>query len=493
MDNVTTRDYEGIVFEVPDRPDLVRSPADVLHLVLAGIIVILSVMVVLLFSQTMTEPGGSIVSATEAIPGPIDDIVVLVVAVISVGVPLALVAWVALRQRPVVIVMVVIAAVLAAVSTGLAYLWVLDRPTGNALERATTPFYVLVAVIVAALTVANAVMSHRDRKIAWTSLWIGIVVRLTIVSGLPAVLAIALGLGWAAGSVIRFAFGTPNPSPTGEQIVDALRAVGFEPVRVKAAGVDARGSKPYFVDLDDDRRLFVKTLSKDERSADLLFRGFRAVVLKNLGDEPAFSSLRRAVEHEALAAMVAAAIGVKTPAVRAIRKIGDEDYAMLLAQDAIDGTSLDGVPENQMTDEILVSLWEQVAKLHAKYLAHRDLRLANVFLDLHGDIWMIDFGFSEVSADQVLLDNDVAELVMSTSLVVGAMRAVDVAVRVVGIDALCRASRRMQPITLSGATRAALKEAHGLYDEVLEQVRGVCGMDKIEFDKVSRLMPSLSR
>jgi len=493
MDDVTTGNYEGIVFDVPDRPELVRSPADILHLVLAGIIVILSIVLVLMFSQTMSEPGGNIVSATEAIPGPIDEIAILAIAAISVGIPLLLVGWVAVRQRPVVIVMVVIAAVLAAASTAIAYGWVVGLQTDGVLEWATTPFYILVAAIVAALVVANAVMTHRVRKIAWTSLWIGIIVRLAIMSGLPVVLAIALGLGWAAGSIVRFAFGTPNPSPTGSQIVDALRAVGFEPVRVKAAGVDARGSKPYFVDLDDDRRLFVKTLSKDERSADLLFRGFRAVVLKNLGDEPAFSSLRRAVEHEALAAMVAAEIGAKTPAIRAIQKMGDEDYAMLLAQDAIDGTSLDRVPEEQMTDGVLVSVWEQVAKLHSQYLAHRDLRLANVFLDSHGDIWMIDFGFSEISADQVLLDTDVAELVMSTALKVGAKRAVDAAAQVMGSDALCGASRRMQPITLSGATRAALKDTHGLYDEVLDRVRGVCGMDKIEFDKVSRLMPSLSR
>jgi undecaprenyl-diphosphatase len=493
MDEATAGDYEGIVFDVPDRPDLVRSPADILHLVLAGIIVTLSIVVVLLFSTTMQDPGGSIVSATDTIPGPIDDVIVLAIAAISVGIPLLLVGWVAVRQRPVVIVMVGVAAVLAAASTGLAYWWVLDVETSGAVEQITTPFYILVAVIVAVLTVTNSFMSHRERNIAWMSLWFGIVVRLAIVAGLPVVLAIALGLGWAAGSIIRFAFGTPNPSPTGEQIVDALRAVGFEPVRVKAAGVDARGSKPYFVDLDDGERLFVKTLSKDERSADLLFRGFRAVFLKNIGDEPAFSSLRRAVEHEALAAMVAASIGVNTPAIRATRKMGDEDYAMLLAQDAIDGRSLDGVPDDQMTDDVLVSVWEQVGKMHGQYLAHRDLRLANVFLDRHGDVWMIDFGFSEISADQVLLDTDVAELVMSTTLRVGATRAVDVAARIMGTDALRRASRRMQPMTLSGATRAGLKDADGLYDEVLDQVRVVCGMDKIEFDKVSRLLPSQSR
>ena len=57
-------------------------------------------------------------------------------------------------------------------------------------------------------------------------------------------------------------------------------------------------------------------------------------------------------------------------------------------------------------------------------IAHRDLRLANVFLADDGVVWMIDFGFSELAASDLLLTNDVAELLASSTLQVGPVRAV---------------------------------------------------------------------
>ncbi len=492
MRRASSGDYEGIVFDIPDRPDIVRSPADILNLVLALVVVVASVMIVALFSPTVPDVGADLAATGEAIPGIIDDIALLVVAIIALGLPLVIFGWYVVRQRPMRTVMLFVAGIVAVVVTIWVYGWLPRGATYGSLDQIVAPFYAYVSGVVAGLTVANSALSHRQRRMAWTALWVGVLMRVAIVSGLPIDLAIALGIGWASGSLVRFAFGTPNHSPTGYQIVDSLRAVGLDPVRVKAAGVDARGSKPYFVDLGNGERLFVKTLSKDERSADILFRMYRMLFLKNIGDEPAFSSLRRAVEHEALAAMVAASIGVRTPAIRAGRKIGDEDYSMLLAQDAIAGRSLDSVPRNEMTDDVLRAVWSEVTKMHARYLAHRDLRLANVFLDDRGDVWMIDFGFSEVSADQVLLDTDVAELVMSTALKVGAARAVAAATDVVGTDAVCRSARRMQPLALSGATRSGLKESEGLYDEVLDEVRESCGVDEIRFDRISRLSLSMS-
>ncbi len=53
----------------------------------------------------------------------------------------------------------------------------------------------------------------------------------------------------------------------------------------------------------DGTALFVKALGDDERSADVMFRVYRRLQPRDLGDEKAFSTLRRAVEHEALVAL----------------------------------------------------------------------------------------------------------------------------------------------------------------------------------------------
>ena len=52
------------------------------------------------------------------------------------------------------------------------------------------------------------------------------------------------------------------------------------------------------------------------------------------------------------------------------------------------------------------------------------MRLANIFLAADGRVWMIDFGFSELAASDLLLANDVAELFTSSWLAVGPERAV---------------------------------------------------------------------
>ncbi len=78
-------------------------------------------------------------------------------------------------------------------------------------------------------------------------------------------------------------------------------------------------------------------------------------------------------------------------------------------------------------------------------IAHRDLRLANIFLADDGVVWMIDFGFSEVAASDLLLRNDLAELVASSSLQIGAERATALALAAMGPDVLAGALTRLHP------------------------------------------------
>ena len=88
------------------------------------------------------------------------------------------------------------------------------------------------------------------------------------------------------------------------------------------------------------------------------------------------------------------------------------------------------------------------------------------FVDESGEVWLIDFGFSEMAASDLLLATDVAELLASSSLYVGGDRAVAHAVSAVDRATLSRALRRLRPWALAGATRTALKSRPGLLDDV---------------------------
>jgi undecaprenyl-diphosphatase len=274
----------------------------------------------------------------------------------------------------------------------------------------------------------------------------------------------AVLIGWFAGGAVLVALGAPSRRPSSEAIADGLARSGLPLQSLEVASVDARGSTPYFGVGEDGTRYFVKALGDDQRSADLLFRLYRSIQRRDLGDERPFSSLRRAVEHEAFVALAARDLGIPTPRMRALAYA--EPNAFVLAYEAVDGKSLDGVPPEQITDEVLEDIWHQLGRMRALRIAHRDLRLANIFLASDGKIWMIDFGFSEVAATDLLLANDVAELVASSSAVVGPDRATAHATATVDPVTLAAARDRLHLWALSGASRTALKERPGLLDDL---------------------------
>jgi undecaprenyl-diphosphatase len=281
---------------------------------------------------------------------------------------------------------------------------------------------------------------------------------------------IALAAGWAAGAAVTVLLGAPSHRPTSAAVEAGLAAVGSPLASLKVASVDARGSTPYFGTAVDGTPLFVKVLGNDERSADLLFRAYRRVQPRDLGDEKAFSSLRRAVEHEALLALAARDIGVRTP--RLVAFATAEPGGYVLAYEAIAGRSLDRVEADEMTDAMLDAVWDQLALLRAHRIAHRDLRLANVFLADDGAAWIIDFGFSELAASPLLMATDLAELLASSVTKVGLERGLAAARRAVGDAELRAAAERLRLPLLSGATRTAMKASPGLLDSVASGARG---------------------
>jgi uncharacterized membrane protein YbhN (UPF0104 family)/tRNA A-37 threonylcarbamoyl transferase component Bud32 len=327
-------------------------------------------------------------------------------------------------------------------------------------------------------------VTRRWRRAGAVTIAVMLMTRVLVAPRLPAEVFLALPIGALCGSVVLFALGRPDRRPTINAIRAALVAAGLPTSEVHVAKVDARGSTPYFGTLVDGTGVFVKVLGSEERAADLLFRAYRFLRFKNVGDDRPFSSLRRTIEHEALVALIARDVGVRTPRLRGVVDVGGD--SMLLAYEMIGGDSLDGVPDESVTDELMRSTWEQIAVLREHRIAHRDLRRANVFVEDDGTPWMIDFGFSEVAVDQTILDADVAQMLSSLAVVVGAKRAVRAAVDVLGTDAVGDALPRLQSKALSGATQTALKEHGGLLKELHAEVMEQCGVEELEFVHLER-------
>ena len=249
--------------------------------------------------------------------------------------------------------------------------------------------------------------------------------------------------------------------------------------------VGVRGARWYIATGTDGARFLVKVLSPDERSLDLLYRSYRYLRLKNVGDERPFSSLRRTVEHEALVALQARDVGIATPRMRAIAQIGED--SMLIAYEMIDARRLDQVRRDELSDAFLRALWQQIVCLREHHIAHRDLRRANLLVDDDGEPWITGFAFSEVAASGDQLDGDVAQLLASLSLTVGAERAVTSAVATLGPQTVGEALSRLQPNALSGPTRAELTKHPGLLEELQDTVAHQCAVGEPSYVPLERI------
>jgi len=471
---------ETVIVDAP-QANTVRSPSDILRLGVATVTLLVLLLVQWLFGDTLTTFVSQLLRGLDALPQWIIDVVivgtrVLVVVVIFGGFVVALLEG---RIR-----FLFHTGLAAAVAGGLA--WVFDRFSPSAGSQAVHVSNELgpltdtgfpsgpgIAVAAAIVTASAPWVRRRWRRAGWLLVWGLEFTR--FVSG-PVSFDPLRGLliGWIVGSAVIVLFGAPSRRPTGASIVRGLAAVGVPLARLEAASVDARGSTPYFAEATDGTKLFVKALGEDQRSADIMFRIFRYATRRELGDERPFSSLRRTVEHEAFVAQTAQGVGVRTP--RFVGLATAEPSAFVLAYEAIDGKSLDRLEPEQLTDAVLDDIWSEVRLLRAHRIAHRDLRLANVFLSSEGEAWAIDFGFSEVAASDVLLANDIAELTTSLASVIGVDRSMHHALVAIGPDGLLPAIDRLHPWALSGATRTATKEQPELLDAVRTAMRAAAGV-----------------
>jgi undecaprenyl-diphosphatase len=322
------------------------------------------------------------------------------------------------------------------------------------LSDASFPGAGVVAAVAAGVTATAPWTQRRWRRAGWVLVFALALARFGV-APVSFDTALALSAGWVGGAAAVVALGAPTQRPTRGQVAAGLSAVGVPLASLEKAGVDARGSTPYFGETTDGRKLFVKALGADERSADLLFRLYRSVQPRDLGDEKPFSTLRRAVEHEALVALAARDLGIRTP--RLVAFATAEPDAYVLAYEAIAGRSFDRLAPEEVSDTVLDEVWSQVGELRSHRIAHRDLRLANIFLSDEGAVWMIDFGFSELAASDLLLATDLAELLGSSSLQVGVDRAVAAGRRAVDEATLATALDRLDVRYLSGATRTGMK------------------------------------
>jgi glycosyltransferase 2 family protein len=340
----------------------------------------------------------------------------------------------------------------------------------------------------AAVTVAASPWLRRPwRRAAWITLCAAGTARLAAGTALPAELILALAAGMTAGAGVLVALGLPDRRMGPDAIAAALRSAGLPVCSVTAADVAAKGSRPFFAVTDDGRRLFIKALGSDQRDADLLYRGYRIARLRDVGDTRPASSLIQAVEHQALVALMAERAGVHVP--RVDRVVRAADGTALLVMERVDGRSLEQLAAHRISDKLLGQLWAEVDRMHHAGISHRSLRAANVMIDTDDLPRLTDFSFSELTATQRQKDLDLAELMASLAILVGADRAVASATAALGTGELAPAAPLLQPLALSAATRHAIAQHEGLLAKTRSAAAAAAGGTGQQLARIQRVRP----
>jgi undecaprenyl-diphosphatase len=454
-----------------------RSPADVLRLVVAGSALVVAALASWVFGDSIAGFVADLLRGLQRLPSDLVTVGILVGVLLGLGLVVVGGALAVVRRR-----WRLLGGLVVGVAIAIPLVWITEPPSGdsagpvvdvqdwlgdNVIEGPTA--YTLAAVV--AITAALTPWTSRRWRRAWWAAALAVALAHLLGTAISFETVLAVLAGWTAGAASVVLLGAPSRRPTGDAVVAGLGSVGLDLARLEPASVDARGSTPYFGELTDGTAVFVKTLGVDERSADLLFRLYRRIQPRDLHDERPFSSLRRTVEHEALVALVARQSGVRTPPMLALAPAAPNGFT--LAYQAIPGRSLDRLPDADDLDRLVREVWGQLVVLRRCRIAHRDLRLANVFVDEGRAVWIIDFGFSEVAVDDVLLDGDVAELLASTTTLMGVERALHAAVDVVGADVVQRCRHRLRPALLSGATRTSLRQQAGVLDALVDATASI--------------------
>ncbi len=469
-----------------------RHPADLARLVaslavLAGLAALAAIE-----PDALTNASTDLVTFVGSLPDPVREVLEGTLQVVALAAPFVLLGWAVLHRawRPLAV--VVLCLVTAAVLMALLTDW-LDRTVPPSTEAALTaeswvtgqafPSAAYLAGVAAAVTALSPLLGRRWSRACWWGVVGLAVVRLATAAAAPVSVGFSIVLGIAAGSLVLLAVGSPSRRLTPGHVADALAGIGLAAHDVEE--LDAGDRRTFAATDDDGRRLFVSYVGRDERDADLLYRGWRALRVKGIEDQLSGVRPGQQVNHEALTAFLAAEAGVQVPGVRAVGETVDEDG--VLACELVDGQTLAEMDADAVNVDLLAATWAQVRLLHGARIAHRRLSTDQVQVRSDGTPVILGLRWSQRGAEDVQLDADVAELLVATAVAVGAERAVAAAARVLSDDELAASLPLIQKLALSPSTRELVGKDKQLLPAVHTAVQEATGAAEVEMFELERI------
>ncbi|MBX9394028.1 lysylphosphatidylglycerol synthase domain-containing protein [Streptomyces sp. TRM72054] len=462
---------DEVAGDEPLLPARVHRPSDLMRL-LVGVLAIAVLLAIAAFAHGTTSGlEQDINKGTGQAPDLLIKIAGLASSIAILLVPVAFAIERLIKRDGLRIADGVLAAVLAHGVTLATDLWVaraapdsiqgaLTQPSPGDINALTDPVHGYLAPVIAYMTAVGMSRRPRWRTVLWIVVLLDAFSMLVTGYTTPFSIILTVLIGWTVAYGTLYAVGSPNVRPTGRTLMAGLRTVGFHPVSaarqdtLDAADVGDRGRR-YFVTLEDGPPLDVTVVDREQQAQGFFYRVWRNLTLRGFATRRSLQSLRQALEQEALLAYAAIAAGANAPKLIGTSELGPD--AVMLVYEHSGGHTLDSLPDEEITDELLRNTWHQVRALQSRRIAHRRLAGDAILVDRSGTVVLTDLRGGEIAAGELLLRMDVAQLMTTLALRVGAERAVASAVEVLGPDAVADCLPMLQPIALTRSTRATLR------------------------------------
>ncbi|MEU6663259.1 lysylphosphatidylglycerol synthase domain-containing protein [Streptomyces sp. NPDC046821] len=464
---------ERVEGDEPLLPARVHRPSDLMRL-LVGVLAIVVVLAVAAFAHGTTSGLQQDISkGTGAAPDLLIKFAGLASSIAILLVPVAFAIERLIKRDGLRIADGVLAAVLAHGVTLATDLWVaqgapqsiqdaLTRPSPGDIHALTDPVHGYLAPVIAYMTAVGMSRRPRWRVVLWVVLLLDAFAMLVTGYTTPFAIVLTVLIGWTVAYGTLYTVGSPNVRPTGQNLLAGLRHVGFHPVSASREeaheGTTENGDRGrrYFVTLEDGPPLDVTIVDREQQAQGFFYRVWRRLTLRGITTGRSLQSLRQALEQEALLAYAAIAAGANAPKLIATAELGPD--AVMLVYEHTGGRSLDAVPDEEITDDLLRDTWHQVQALQSRRIAHRRLTGDAIVVDRSGTVILTDLRGGEIASGDLILRMDIAQLLATLGLRVGAERAVASAVGVLGPDAIADCLPLLQPIALSRTTRSTLRK-----------------------------------
>jgi len=348
-----------------------------------------------------------------------------------------------------------------------------------------------IAMLAAMLTVSGPWLEARWRRWWWTLLLAFVPIHLVVSAVVPARSLLGLAVGWFVGALTVLVVGTPALEVPLDGAIRALSRRGFAVTGLTVVRPAGPGPLVLWAATDepDDApgsRALVEMYGPNQRSGGIMSQIWRRARLRNSETAPLHASMRRAVEHRGLMAIAIGDLGVANSTTVALSAL-DRGWT-LYAHSPTRGVALD---ETSADESLVGPVWRSLALLHAHQICHGDLRGKEITVEVgdgDGDTRALfgGFGSAEYGATDVLLQADIAALLVTTTAIFGAEAAVGAAIEEFDRDTVLKASRRLTKAALPKHIRASVLDPDTVMSAARDEVMHQTGADQIKAETITR-------